>query len=482
MLRYGCKNDPDDLVTVNLIEKAKGRYFMKAMKKIISLLTAAALCIGILAGCGNNSQSGENGDAASENVSVETTGATSADVPVLTVLMYTDWYKAGWAALEEYVHQNADTLGFDLEISKIQGGQQGDQVLQTKFATDDLPDIIQVYKPQWVESYANGLDKLVDLTGLESVSEYDEAALKGTFIYKDKLYAMPIDSIVLSGVFYNKEVFQSAGVEVPKTWDEMLAVCETLKAAGVVPVYYSGKDAWSVQPPTIGGMVSEAAVRGEDTFALMDEINTNQTKFSDCQEFVDVIERTKQLIDLGYVNETYLSDTVDNAHQALADGTCAMYINGTWCADNIEQKFPDKADNIGAFAMPTPSGENYINMFTPYSLALTTQCEDVETGKKAINFLASSEAQQIYADAQPGLYLNKNINCTVPAATADLQKIMNDGMSMTDWEEINQYSYGNLSEPLLNYYTGTLKEAADVTKALDDETERNAKAKGDTNW
>ncbi|MFT3983899.1 MAG: ABC transporter substrate-binding protein [Lachnospiraceae bacterium] len=459
-------------------------------RRMITMGLSAVLAAGLLAGCGSSSQTGaiqeqtaaQENEAAVEQKEIKQEGQADGKVETLTVLMYTDWYKAGWSALEEYVHTNAQTLGFDLEISKIQGGQQGDQVLQTKFATNDLPDIIQVYKPQWVESYANGLDKLVDISGISSVSEYEESALNGTYVYKGKLYAMPMDSVVLSGVFYNKEVFAKAGVEIPLTWDELLTACEQLKEAGVVPVYYSGKDAWSVQPPTISGMVAEAAERGIDTFALMEQINTNQVKFSECSNFVDLIQKTKELIDLGYVNETYLSDTVDSAHQALADGTCAMYINGTWCADNIEEKFPDKADNIGAFAMPTGSGDNYINMFTPYALALTTQCRDAELGKKAIDFLASAEAQQVYADAQPGLYLNKNVTCTIPAATADLQKIMQDGKAMTDWEEINKYSYGNLSEPLLNYYTGTLTKAEEVAQTLDDETERNAKAKGDENW
>ena len=59
---------------------------------------------------------------------------------------------------------------------------------------------------------------------------------------------------------------------------------------------------------------------------------------------------------------------------------------------------------------------------------------------------------------------------------------MDSGKSMTDWEEINKYAYGTLAEPLLNYYTGTLKEAVDVAKYMDDETERNAKAQGDSNW
>lgn len=433
----------------------------------------SVMMLGSLAGCGE-SKTVTKADNLSSKDGVE--------VKTLSVLMYTDWYKAGWQALEQYINDNSAELGFKLEISKIQGGSQGDQVLQTKFATDDLPDIIQVYKPQWVESYANGLDKLVDLTGLECVSEYDKKALDGTFQYNGKLYAVPVDSVVLSGVFYNKKVFEKAGVEIPQTWDEFLTVCEKIKAEGVTPVYYSGKDAWSVQPPTISGLINDAAEKGTDTFGLMEQINTNKLKYKDCTNFVDSIQRTKDLIDLGYVNETYLSDTVDNAHQALANGQCAMYINGTWCADNINKKFPDKIDDIGAFALPTPDGDNYINMFTPYSLALTTKCKDAELGKKALNFIASQKAQQIYADAQPGVYLNKNVTSDIPKATADLKKIMDSGKSMTDWEEINKYSYGNLSEPLLNFYTGMLKNSSEVAQTLDSETERNAKAQGDTNW
>lgn len=444
---------------------------MKKSRKWLAMGLALSMMAG-LTGCGGSSTAAKSGNS----------GSKGEEVKTFRVLMYTDWYKAGWQALEQHINENSKELGFKLEISKIQGGSQGDQVLQTKFATDDLPDIIQVYKPQWVESYANGLDKLVDLTGLECVSEYDEKALDGTFKYQGKLYAVPIDSVVLSGVFYNKKVFEKAGVKIPQTWDEFLEVCEKIKAQGVTPVYYSGKDAWSVQPPTISGLLNDAKEKGTDTFGLMEQINTNKLKYADCTNFVGSIEKTKDLIDLGYVNETYLSDTVDNAHQALANGECAMYINGTWCADNINKKFPDKIDDIGAFAIPTTSGDNYINMFTPYSLALTTSCKDPELGKKVLNFIASKEAQQIYADAQPGVYLNKNVTSDIPKATEDLKKIMDSGKSMTDWEEINKYAYGNLSEPLLNYYTGMLKDAKEVAQALDQETERNAKAQGDSNW
>ena len=140
------------------------------MKKYLAIGITALMTIAMI-GCGSDSKNTGGSAAVSDSNNGE-------KVETLTVLMYTDWYKAGWEALEKHINDNSEELGFKLEISKIQGGAQGDQVLQTKFATDDLPDIIQVYKPQWVDAYVNGLDKLVDLTGLESASQYDEKALE----------------------------------------------------------------------------------------------------------------------------------------------------------------------------------------------------------------------------------------------------------------------------------------------------------------
>ena len=37
----------------------------------------------------------------------------------------------------------------------------------------------------------------------------------------------------IGGIFYNKDVFDACGItETPKTWDEFLTVCQTLKDNG----------------------------------------------------------------------------------------------------------------------------------------------------------------------------------------------------------------------------------------------------------
>ena len=48
----------------------------------------------------------------------------------------------------------------------------------------------------------------------------------------------------VEGFWYNKDLFEQAGVEVPTTWDEFDAVLEKLDAAGIQPMSTGGSDKW----------------------------------------------------------------------------------------------------------------------------------------------------------------------------------------------------------------------------------------------
>lgn len=444
---------------------------MKKLLKPISLLLALAM-VGSLAACSSGNKE-----------SAQSTAGSSKSVKTYTLLMYTDWYKSGWKALEEHINTHTDETGFKLNIQKIAGGNQGDQVIETKFASGDLPDMIETYGPQWVDANANGLSKLVPLDDISSKTQYDSTALDSYYKYNGKLYGMPIDSVVLSGVFYNKKVFSKLNLSIPKNWDELLAACAKIKAAGITPVYYSAKDEWTASGIDLVGFTEDVVNSGKSFPDYMDELNSNKKHFADSPAFLDLLQKGKDLITKGFVNSTYLSDTYDNAQQALVNGKAAMYPLGTWVVDEIRQKYPDKLDDIGAFPLPTPSGKGYVQMFDPFTISVTTSSSDVAGAKKALDFIESNKAQQIYANAQPGIYLNKNVTVSnLPQADQDLKKVMDAGKAMTDWESVLKYSVGNGLGDILSFYTGQLKTPADVGKTMDAEMKKNAQSKNDSNW
>jgi raffinose/stachyose/melibiose transport system substrate-binding protein len=419
----------------------------------------------------NTSDSGQSGD---EEVSKE--------IPTLTMLTFTDWYKSGWEALDAYIEENAETLGFRLDIQMIAGGGEGEELLKAKFATGDLPDLLQSYGAKWLTNVAGVLDQMQVLENVD-MSEYDQSMLEqGGFIWDGKLYGIPIDSTSLVGVFYNKTVFANAGIDkAPATWEEFLEVCDKIKASGVTPLYYAGADTWTLQCFTHFGFNQDVVDSGLSYREFWNEMNTNQRHYSDAKNFAAAIEKSKEMVELGYVNESYLSDTYDMAQTALAEGTAGMHVNGTWIYDEIASKYPEAADQIGSFVLPLSGGTNYTCSSMPGAIGMTEACSDTEAGQKALNFLASKEAQQIYASAQPGIYLNKEVQCDLSDAYQTLYEAMSRGESMEVWQNGNLYGYGDYHIHVQDYLAGGMS-LDEVIELLDSDTAKNAKAAGDSNW
>ncbi|WP_433517621.1 ABC transporter substrate-binding protein [Nonomuraea sp. CA-143628] len=129
--------------------------------------------------------------------------------------------------------------------------QVGDQPYKDKIrvltASKDLPDIYF----SWAGDFANKFVRAglaADLTGVIGPdtpwgSTFAPAALKA-FQYNGKYYGMPVD---LDGKYlaYNKAVFTKADVQVPKTFEELLTACDTLKSGGVQPIAFGNQYGWA---------------------------------------------------------------------------------------------------------------------------------------------------------------------------------------------------------------------------------------------
>ena len=151
------------------------------------------------------------------------------------------------------------------------------------------------------------------------------------------------------------QALQEAGVPLrgnAQEVEEFLDACEKIKAIGKTPLYYSGSDSWTLQCFTHFGFNKEVLDSGLTYTEFWNEMNTNKRHYSECQDFADAIVRSKEMIEKGYVQETYLSDSYDMAQTALAEGEAGMYVNDTGVIDEIASKYPDLVENIGAFPLP----------------------------------------------------------------------------------------------------------------------------------
>ena len=117
-------------------------------------------------------------------------------------------------------------------------------------AGNSLPDIFSEWAGARTQ-FVVDTGKLEPLDALWAAQKLDSVVAKpvaaSATIYNGKRYLIPI-GYHYAAVFYNAKVLKDAGVTtMPKTWDEFVSLCKTLKAKGVTPFALGTKNRWPGQ-------------------------------------------------------------------------------------------------------------------------------------------------------------------------------------------------------------------------------------------
>lgn len=116
--------------------------------------------------------------------------------------------------------------------------------VETAFSAKQEPDIVftnLLGSPKtWTEAgIALPVNDWIKEWGLDG--KFKEAALSEYTLPDGKIQAFPMEGYTWP-IWYNKSVFEKAGVPIPTTTDELIAAAKAIRAAGDQPVIASGKD------------------------------------------------------------------------------------------------------------------------------------------------------------------------------------------------------------------------------------------------
>jgi raffinose/stachyose/melibiose transport system substrate-binding protein len=180
---------------------------------------------------------------------------------------------------------------------------------------------------------------------------WTDDTLKG-YSLDGKIVMVPYAADVTNVIFYNKALFADAGVEPPKTWDDLLAACDKLKGAGVIPITTGNKDLWPA-----GNWFGHLASRvvGEDLYA---KTLSGTGKFA-TPEWEKAFDYIKQLADAKCVNESANAIDDNAGAQLFFQGKAAMHPIGSWLVSWAIDEAPDlDFDYVNLPAMPDGSAGN----------------------------------------------------------------------------------------------------------------------------
>lgn len=279
-----------------------------------------------------------------------------------------------------------DDLKATLRLSVASG--EGPAVANVNQGAPDMGEMVEAgllvplgdYAQQygWLERFSEGL---------LARNRWGE---EGTFGEGDLYGVAPQAEIV--GVYYNKELFEQAGIEVPETFEEFQANLAKLKEAGITPIVYGGLDGW----PGIHlyGAIQHLFVERD----YLDDLIfgrggswTTEGNLKAAQLLVDWVEQ-------GYFTEGFAGIGYDSSWQLFEQGEGAMLITGSW----LTGEFADNP-NIGFFALPPlesdPDGVPLIVGGSGIPLSITTNAENPDLAAEYLDWMVSPRAAELWVEA-----------------------------------------------------------------------------------
>ena len=224
--------------------------------------------------------------------------------------------------------------------------------LTADFVRDTPPAIIMVNaNATWAGYATRGV--LSDVRELPAFDSIRPETLKMTMQfgqYEDEISGLPY-SIAAGGVIYNKDLFDKANVDIPTTWTEFKAVCETLKASGITPIYSTFQDPWTIRQGLFDFVVGGAMPDVSGFFARLHEQGTDigpESEFSFQKDWAPLCRQMFEL--LPYMNEDARNLNYDLGNRGFANGGGAMIFQGPWAFTGILSANPDM--NLGTFPLP----------------------------------------------------------------------------------------------------------------------------------
>lgn len=327
------------------------------------------------------------GGLAAACVSVFTTLPARADSTV-TLWSWRTEDEAAMRRIFDVFEKNNPGIKVDIQFTPDADYQNR---LSTALRGGRGPDIAQLKAYGELQPFVEGdyLDALDD--SVAELKNMPDAALGGARGRADgKLYGVPY-SVPMMGVFYNEDIFAAQGIAIPKTYKDFVAACEKLKAAGITPIANGGANgsAWELE---IGVGVIGPTIYGPGFY---DEMMSGKATFEDLR-YVATLKRFAEL--KPYYSDGFAGIDYTTATQQFIGGKAAMFFGGSFENGSFKSQNPKLKFSIFPFPADDASTKLYTSAFSDGSYGLVSESQNKEAATKVLNFMASAEFAQLFAD------------------------------------------------------------------------------------
>ena len=425
-------------------------------KKVISVLLAAVMVTGLVAGCGSSG----GDDSSSGSDSSSSGGGEYEGVELTYWSMWTNTEPQG-KVLQAAVDAWSEETGAKVTIE-----WKGRDIKNILGSALESQEKIDLFEDDYNRIGHNYVDYVADLTEMADAAGYADQSFA---VFNDQatewagFLPCVTEQPQVGGVFYNQDIFEDAGVEAPTTWAEFLEVCQALKDAGYAPMALD-----STYAPFFFGY-HLARYIGQDATAELAKNGgwgANELVAQAAQDMIDFVE-AGYLVD-GAPDEYPASQN----KMALGDPQAAMVVCANYVTSEVNNTAGEQL-NWGLFNYPSVDGAaEGVDQTAAYagsnSIAVTNYSENQEAAFDLATFVTSGEYDQQMADEAGQIPADPSN--TAPASQNGTVEVLQATTAPLTWNmglNENADLLSSIQEIVVKLYEGEYATGADFAAALD---------------
>ncbi len=429
------------------------------------------------AGCQGNSggNAGASGTA-DQSSTGQTAGSTGNTEPVK--ISYPN-YRVGThvnAAYEAKILENFKKKyagQIELNIEELPSDKAYEDKIKVLLASGDPPDVVAAMPA--LQQLALKGNLFVDLKPyLDADPEWKDA------IGEDAIKANTFDGKVVSasegrsvaGYYYNKEMFEKAGIKPAATWDEWFTNLDALKKTGVIPVaLMTGENSWTTNL-ILASIIGTSGEAG-NTF-----MNTPNCTNYETPEFIDALTKVQKMLQ-EYTSKDALGATYNVAANNFLSGKAAIIANGIWMTSdfvNTEKTSPDFDKKVGIAVYP---GSGLFSIYDQGFMVLSKDKEHADAAAKLVKAHDELDAQKLFLDLCSNFPLNPSVQPSEEfKANNPLFTDLNSALANTTYKYrfMNGIDYPNVEDAFSQLYPALAMgklTPADMAKKLTETAKKN---------
>jgi raffinose/stachyose/melibiose transport system substrate-binding protein len=282
-------------------------------------------------------------------------GGEESDDNTLTLWHFEGENSAMGIAWEEAIKVFEEETGATVEF-EAKSFEQIRSTASQVLNSDEAPDIMEYNKGNATAGLLASQGLLADIS--DAVDEYGWAdklapALQTTAQYDDEgvmgsgpWYGIPNYGEFVT-VYYNKDAFAAAGLEIPTTYDEFTAVLDAFAAQGVTPLAEAG-----LEYP-LGQLWYQLALSQADRQFVNDyQLYENPVDWEG-DEITYATETLLEYVDKGYISSDVTGLKAEDAGVSFINGSAPIFVSGSWWYG----RFVDEIDGFDWGVFPFPDSE-----------------------------------------------------------------------------------------------------------------------------